>query len=488
MDRRTGARSCARDRAAPLQGGAPAVLSLRLGRAPHRGAALRIPQLRARVNASVRGRAPWIALAVLTAIQMGIGAWRAAVMFREGVAAGIRPLVWSTGLASELQMCVLLALAAYWWLPAGENAPRRTLPAWCVRFLLLSWVLALAHYAWAFATGRLHHGVTWLVLAMLFALGAWVRQLPVEGNPPATPSSPQPRRLSPVVWLALAFFVAGIPHLVFPYHFTDAQDIWACRAAKFVARGGLTGIFDCIDPARPPLHSLVLWLGIDDPTFEGRLLPLLLFGAFTVVFYRLAQRVAPRLAPWAVVWLLATDHVFKGQVSAYAGVPLMLAAGVAIAVAVDDGTLALPPALAVVVGSVAGAAVALIRRDGMPEFVVAMGVLVRLSTNRRDPRLWAPLAGAVIGYFSWTLRPAELHSAALFAPVAPSHWTLITAAQAMARLLYGVQGQVLSHYGYGAFAWSWIIATIWVARGGAAGSDPATRDLARRFGWIGLTA
>ena len=124
----------------------------------------------------------------------------------------------------------------------------------------------------------------------------------------------------------------------------------------------------------------------------------------------------------------------------------------------------------------------------MPEFVVAMGVLVWLSTNRRDPRLWAPLAGAVIGYFSWTLRPAELHSAALFAPVAPSHWTLITAAQAMARLLYGVQGQVLSHYGYGAFAWSWIIATIWVARSRAAGSDPAARDLARRFGWIGLTA
>ncbi len=291
------------------------------------------------------------------------------------------------------------------------------------------------------------------------------------------------------MWLALALYLAEVPHLVFPYHYTDAQQIWACRAFKFAERGALTGVFDCLDPVRPPLHSLILWLGVGDPTFQGRLLPLMLFGALALLFYHLLRRVAPRLAPWGLVWLLATDHVFKGQISAYAGVPVMIAIAAAIAVATDDGVLVSSRRLALAMGAVAGAIIPLVRRDGLPEFLVAMGVLIWMARERRDLRLWLPLLGAAAGYLSWTLRPAGLEAPPAFAPtlgVLPPipQWAPapVPAPLAMGRLAYGVQGQVFSHYGYGAFAWAWVIVVIWAAR-----SAPRTGiELARRLGVAGL--
>ncbi|OLC06588.1 MAG: hypothetical protein AUH78_02195 [Gemmatimonadetes bacterium 13_1_40CM_4_69_8] len=442
-------------------------------------------------------RAPWIVLGLLTAVQLGIGAWRAGVMLREGLAAGVRPLGPSPGLGADLLMCGLLALAAWWWLPlhaSGADGPRRA-AAWALRFLLVAWGLAIAHYAWGLALGRLTPSLTWPVLVFYFVGGAWVRRAPVSAAPtpppdPAltAPPSPAPRR-HPALWLALACYGAQVPHIFFPYHYTDAQQIWACRAFKFAERGALTGVFDCLDPVRPPLHSLILWLGVGDPTFQGRLLPLLLFGAFALLFYQLLRRVAPRLAPWGLVWLLATDHVFKGQVSAYAGVPVMIAIAAAIAVASDDGALVSSRGLGLAMGAVAGATIALIRRDGLPEFLVAMAVLIWTARERRDLRLWLPLAGAAAGYLSWTLRPAALEAPVGFAPtlgVLPPlpQWAPapVPAPLAMTRLAYGVQGQVFSHYGYGAFAWAWVIVVIWAAR-----SVPRTgTDLARRLGLAGL--
>ena len=437
-----------------------------------------------------RSRAPWIVLGLLTAVQLGIGAWRAGVMLREGLAAGVRPLGPSTGLGADVLMCGLLALAAWWWLPrtSAGDGPRGA-AAWALRFLLLAWVLALAHYAWALATGHLAPWLTWPVLVACFVAGVWLRR----GASPQRSGAPALRAVPwQAAWgggVALAWFLALIPHLVFPYHYTDAQQIWACRAFKFAERGALTGVFACPDPVRPPLHSLILWLGVGDPTFQGRLLPLLMFGASALVFYHLLGRVAPRLAPWGLVWLLVTDHVFKGQVSAYAGVPVMIAVAAAVAVATDDGALVPSRGLGLAIGAVAGAIIALIRRDGLPEFLVAMGALIWTARDRRDARLWLPLLGAVAGYLSWTLRPAALEAPAAFAPthvVLPPvpQWAPapVPAPLAMARLAYGAQGQVFSHYGYGAFAWSWLIVVIWAAR-----SAPHTgTELARRLGLAGL--
>jgi len=421
----------------------------------------------------------WIALGALTAAQLGIGTWRAGVMLREGLTAGVQPFVLS-GVAGELALSVTVAALAWWWLPARGGG--RSVAAWAVRFILLAWALALGHYAFALAAGRLAPSVSLIALILLAAIGAWVRRWPAAPAP--APASPTPDTRHPVLYLAAAFWVFQLTHLVFPYHFTDAQDIWACRAFKFAEHGALTGVFDCLDPARPPLYSVMLWLGAGDPTFQGRLLPTLMVGAFGFLFYHLLRRVAPRLAPWGVLWLLVTDHVMKGAVSFYAGVPVMIAATVAIALAVDDGALA-PRRLAILGAVIAGAGVALIRRDGLPEFAVAGAVVMMRTRAWREPRLWAAGAGAAVGYLSWTLRPAVLHAPPVFAPTLDPQvpWTLAAAAHAMGRLLYGAQGQVFSHYGYGVFAWGWIAVAVWAVW-------RATRNdsLATHLGLAGLAA
>ena len=429
-----------------------------------------------------RPRAVWIALGALTAAQLGIGAWRAGVMLHEGIAAGVQPFVLS-GVAAEVALSVVLAALAWWWLPA-RGGGGRSLSAWGVRFVLLAWTLALAHYGFALLAGKFTSLLTPIVLVSLAVLGVWVRRSPAAPAPAA--ASPTPDTWHPVLWLAAAFWLYQLAHLAFPYHFTDAHDIWACRALKFAEHGALTGVFDCLDPARPPLYSVLLWLGAGDPTFQGRLLPTLMVGAFGILFYHLLRRVAPRLAPWGVLWLFVTDHVMKGAVSFYAGVPVMIAAVVAIALWVDDGNIA-PRRLAIVGAAVLGAAVALIRRDGVPEFAVAGAVVMVCTRAWREPRLWGAAAGVAVGYLSWTLRPAVLHAPPLFAPTLDPQvpWTLASAAHAMGRLLYGAQGQVFSHYGYGVFAWGWIIVAVWAAR---RGQTTGNGSLARDLGLAGLAA
>jgi hypothetical protein len=326
---------------------------------------------------------------------------------------------------------------------------------------------------------------------ILFAAGAWSRRL-AGATPDHAPERPAGMR--PALALAVAFFAAQLPHLVFTYSFTDAKDIWACRAFKLAERGSLAGILECADPGRPPLHAVTLWLGVGDPTFQGRLLPLLMFGAFVLLFYHLLARVAPRLAPWGVVWLLATDHVLKGQVSTYTGVPEMLAIAVALAVVIDERALAPTRSFALLTGIVAGAAIALTRRDGLPEFIVVASVLIAVTRRWRDPLPWAPLAAAAVAYLSWILRPDALQWGPSFPPsLGAAAGVLFQAAgdepSAAARLLMllnGAQGQVLSHYGYGAFVWSWLIVTVW-ARWRTPFSAPAAMSPASLFGIVGLT-
>jgi hypothetical protein len=452
------------------------------------------------VSATRGRRAAWIVLGLLTATQIGIGAWRAILMFRGGLAAGVRPLAWSAGLGADLLLCGLLAVVSWWWLPsrAPRDAPRWG--EWGIRFLVVTWIVALSHYVWGLAAaGPLWPPLTWIVLALLFGAGTWIRRSTAPRDISASDPAPLPppaRGTRLAFGIAAAFFVAQLPHLVFTYSFTDAKTIWACRGFKLAEHGSLTGIMDCLDPARPPLHAVLLWLGMGDPTFEGRLLPLLMFGAFVLVVYQLLRRVAPRLAPWGIVWLLVTDHVFKGQVSSYTGVPEMLAIVVGLAVLIDERALASTRRFAMLIAVVAAAAVSLTRRDGFPEFLVTVGVLMLVTRRWRDPIPWVLVAAACAAYLSWMVRPEELQFGPAFPPSLSSTAGVLLQAEGdtpsfvgrLWMLLYGAQGQVLSHYGYGVFTWGWIILTVWARRSLGApdpGRAPATLyGIAGISGWL----
>ncbi|HXE57718.1 MAG TPA: hypothetical protein VNK43_06950 [Gemmatimonadales bacterium] len=419
-------------------------------------------------------------LVAAIAVQAGIGLWRVAIIYRQGLQAGVRPFAWSTGLALELLLAAALAAVAWWWLPAGR---RRHAAQWGIHFLALAWFLALAHLAYGMLVGRLDRAVTWALLGALAAVGALVRRRPAE---PVAPTPPLDRAGRLALWGAAGFWALQLPNLVFPYHWFDAKAVWACRAVQFTARGSLAGIFDCQGPERAPVHSLVLWLGHTNPVVEGRLLPILMVGAFGLAFYPLARRVAPRLAPWAVLWLFATNRVYQGAINAYADVPVMIAVAIGLALAVDDGRLVSPRWLALTVGLLAGAAAALIKRDGLAMVGVGTIVLLWTAERRRDARLWMPLLGGVAAYLGWHFRPDWLAAPPQFAlkleQLEPATLSIGAVLRSLWTIFYGMQGQLLSHYAFGLFAIGWLAVAVWLARRG--GGIPG--GVARRLGLAGL--
>lgn len=447
-----------------------------------------------------------VLLGLLTVIQAGTALWRIGVMFQEGLKFGPTRFALTPGFFEEIVLSLAIAFTAWWWLPRGD----RTGPAWSVRFLVLAWSLALGQLAWVLATGSLRHGVTWALLAGLFLLGIWAR-----GPSPIVPHEPisdTTEARHPALYGALLFWLLQLPHLFFPYHWTDTKDIWACRTVAFEHRGDLSGIFDCLDPGRPPLHSLLLWLGHTNGTLEGRLLPFLMVGAFGLVMHHLLRKVAPRLAPWGLLWFFMTVRVYQGSVSNYADVATMIAITVAVVVAVDPELIG-SRWIAVAFAMVAGMAAALIKRDGGALLFVATAVLVWRAPRRLDPRLYGAAVGAALGFFIWIARPNELYVPDVYAPVSigaervpvravsllppgfstpgirPAPVTSDSAVVDSTRatfhtyvtMFYGMQGQVLSHYGYCMFVPGWIILGFWVRR-----RRLHLPPLGRLWGWIGV--
>jgi hypothetical protein len=417
-----------------------------------------------------------VLLGLLTAIQAATGLWRIVIMYQEGLRKGFLPFTLSAGLLEEVGLSCFLALVAWWWLPRT----RRSWSTWAVHFIVMGWLLAIGQLVWVLLLGFFEHGVSWAILLLLFALGTVSR---ARKTVDAQPSQSNASRFHPALLGGLVFWLLQLPHLFFPYHWTDTKDIWACRTVAFDLTGGLAGIFNCLDPARPPLHSILLWLGHTNSTIEGRLLPFLLVGAFGLVLHRVLRRIAPTVAPWGILWFFMTVRVYQGAVSNYADVPVMLAIAIGIFLAVDDS---LVPSRwqAVAFAIVAGAAAALIKRDGGALIVVATTILWWFLPRRRDPRLYAALAGAAIGFALWSVRPEHLSAPSVFdvrigmvespalpitlvslgGPLAIAQDTASATVQTYLTMFYGMQGQMLSHYGFSMFVPAWIILGVWIWR------------------------
>ena len=431
-----------------------------------------------------------IVLAVLTAVQACTGLWRTVIMYQEGLRAGVRPFAFSAGLVEEIGLSLCLAMVAWWWLPPHRWSWSR----WGVHFLVFAWLIAIVQLLWVLGMGFFEHGVSWATLLLLFVAGIFLRRRSgIELEPPPV------RRLHFALVGGLFFWLLQLPHLFFPYHWTDTKDIWACRTAAFELRGSLTGIFDCLDPGRPPLHSIMLWLGHTNGFIEGRLLPFLLTGAFGLVLYRFLRRVAPSLAPWGVLWFFMTVRVYQGAVSNYADVPVMLAIAMGVFLAIDEKLVG-SRWQAIAFAVVAGAAAALIKRDGGALIIVATAVLWWLLPRRRDPRLYAALGGAALGFALWNARPAHLETPSVFdirigqteTPTLPIRLvsqvgvsnpadSATVNIQTYLTMFYGMQGQMLSHYGFSMFVPLWIILAVWLWRRHER-LDPE----ARVFSWIAL--
>jgi hypothetical protein len=332
---------------------------------------------------------------------------------------------------------------------------------------------ALAVYAAALLTGALVPGAAWTAV-----VGSAVLALAERGA--RLPASAPAARAAPSVFDAFSalFLATLLVPAVFPYIAFDANLIWAWRAYAMKDGTFAHAVTGVIRPEYPPVDSILLWLGIHDPLFEGRLGPWLLLVLFAVFFRARLARVAPRLAPAGLLFLLATVNVWQGVATFYADVPLMvlLVTGALLALGLP-GDAARGPFERVAAALCLSAAV-LVRPDGL----YCLGVLALAALLGVRPRAGAAAAGpalaAVLAYATWALRPAALRplpdAYRFFSH--PGEWRQAgeTAGGALATTLltylHALQGQWLSHKGLGAAFWCVLVVAASRARtrGGAA--------------------
>jgi hypothetical protein len=310
----------------------------------------------------------------------------------------------------------------------------------------------LAVYAAAFATGRLLAWLPWTVLALSAALG-----VARSRSRPAAPAPPGARApLSFFDALSALFLSTLLVPAVFPYIAFDARLIWAWRAYAMRDHGFAYAVTRVLRPDYPPLDSILLWLGIGDPLFEGRLLPVVLLVLFAVFFRARLARISPAVAPAGALFVVATVHVWRGIATYYADAPLMifLVSGALLALGLPRGGDGRVPAFDRTAAALCLAAAVLVRPDGaVCVAVVAAAALWRGRASARRAILPAAAAGAA--WVSWALRPASLRPAASGFLFSGSEWREAGAGvtQAVVRVLstysFSLQGQWLSHKGVG---------------------------------------
>ena len=414
-------------------------------------------------------------LLVLLVVQVAILAVQNAGFFRDLTS---YPSRISAGLpkgagSSLLLLAAFLAASAAW-----ARGPRRG-ERFAVAGLANVAAAGLAVYGSALATGRLFAWLPWAVLSVSTA--AAIR----AGGPGESAPRGTAAPASGFDALTALFLGTLLVPTVFPYVAFDANVIWAWRAYGMRDAGFAHAVTAGLRPGYPPLDSILLWFGIGDPVFEGRLLPWLLLVFFAVFFRARLARVAPDLAAAGLLFLVSTVHVWQGVATFYADVPLMVfvVAGSLLALGLPGDAPPGPGERAA--GALCLAAGVLVRPDGiLCVGVVALAVL--WVARDRLAAASAPLALAAGAWATWLLRPASLHAGAgAYRFVGDSDWRaagatpLDAAARVLGMFLYSLQGQWLSHNGVGTAVYLAALVAAWRtfsrdARGGGA-ADEETR-------------
>lgn len=407
----------------------------------------------------------------------------------------------------SLLWALLLLVASALWASLDSGPVAARFGAWGLAHLALA---GLVPYLSGLAGLPLSRGA--VAAALLLSAGAAFLLRTRRGGAGAGESVPFSPWDAATLLIALGLLVPTL----FPYVHFDAIQIWACRAFAFESAGGLAGIGNCLHPGYPPLFSLLLWGGLDDPLFEGRLAAWLVIALFLLFLRgRLASRY-PRHAAAATAFVAATAHVAVNAGMYYANAALMafLSAGLLLATGLpgpgrtggsDDAPGSSGPTgscddwrLRFLAGPLCLAAAALVRPDGLVYAAVAWAALLwtRVRDGLRLP-LW-PFGVVLAASATWMLRPAPLRFSASPFSSGAGEWRTVgrtpaEAAWAVVKVyLDSAQGQLLAHWGLGVAVPLLIGLASWQAvreRGvRSAGAEASARRLYLRTALLSLAA
>jgi hypothetical protein len=390
-------------------------------------------------------------LLVALLVQIGILAFQEPVFFGQMFGRASRAGVPGTAPAGSSAVLALsvVAVSVLWALRGGAGSVSgRFGQAGLVQLA----ALGLALYAAGLAADRF---LRVLAAPLVLVSGLLAIALPDRAARKARPFVLS--RLGP--WDALTGLLLAtlaVP-TVYPYIHFDAAVLWACRSLGFADRGFFGALGACLHQNYPPLFSILLGLGAGDPLFEGRLLAWLLVVFFAFFLRDRFAVVSPAFAPAALLFVLATVHVWQGAAMYYANVPLMafLTAGALLVLGLP-GTGAAPSRGDLLAGTACLSAAVLVRPDGL-YYMVALFAALLWHGFRGGPRVpVAPFGAAGAVALSWSLRPAFLKAADDFFTHASGGWRALapTAPEGvrivLGDFLFAWQGQWLSHKGLGA--------------------------------------
>jgi hypothetical protein len=393
---------------------------------------------------------------------------------------------------SSLLLCAAIAGVSALWSRCAVGSPFQRLGQ---AGLVHLGVLGLVHYGVALGAARLVPWVSWAVLGVSTAAALSWRALSRASRPPSGAGFLSPARTR---WDAVSglFLATLLVPSVFPYIHYDAMTIWACKARGFAAAGAGSGSFwqavtPCLKPNYPPLFSILLALGVNDPLFEGRLLPWLLLVFFVLFARERFARVAPSLAAPATLFLLATVQVWQGSAMYYANVALMAFLSAGALLVLDPGSGRVPSRGDVLAGTILLSAAVLTRPDGL-YYLAAIAAAAAWSAwkdRTRFPIL--PLALALLAWASWGLRPPWVKQLGSFLSYRSGGWKSLAATEVSSffavtlEFLDGWQGQWLSHKGLGILIYLLVFAAVWDARQRAAAGEERSADK-RLYGTVTL--
>jgi len=352
-------------------------------------------------------------------------------------------------------------------------------------------LLGLVSVGVALVTGRFvpAAGTLALVLSGAAALAAGRRR-----------EAPAPARIRRSPWDVLSAAVLGtlfVPAF-FPYVHFDAKAIWACRAFGMPS-GFFEALATCWQPNYPPLFSTLLALGVSDSLFEGRLSSVLVVVFFALFLRDRLERLWPEGAAPALLFVLATVHVWQGAAMYYANVPLMafLSGGLLLSLGLPaERRATAAPEMDRAWGALCLAGAVLVRPDGI-YYLAAAALALLLARLPGGPRLpLLPLAAAAVSGAAWLLRPAWLKSMGSFLEGSSGGWRALAPGPAQAagvvlsEFVSSWQGQWLSHKGLGATLYAVVAAAaadLWLGFS----ESPADRTLEsekRLYGLVTLAS
>lgn len=367
---------------------------------------------------------------------------------------------------------LLLIGLGYWVNPFSNNSKTSVFIKFSYGILMHTAILLLLHYASVYVLKRFFPILNWGYLLAGYMVGLFLNKgnylhLYVDFRQQIQFMFVKLIAKPNLKYLAvISLLTIQLPFTIIPYSHSDVKEFYAPRAFLIEKLESSEAISQSPVSSYPPLYSILLWMGMGDSLFQGRILPFLWFLSFVCIFAYYLKQYGIERRSWILLYFLATAQVWMGMVTYYANVPLMIllcsAAFLMFEIINEKSNINHFKEYRIWLIMLFLSAASIIRPDGLYYAIILIaGFFLYSSREKRKILIWISIFPLIVG-LSWYLRPDFLRGGELVLkkvdPEILTKWGAGLHWKTVVNFLYAWQGLYLSHYGFGAFFYAFIVA------------------------------